>query len=492
MEDLHELELLIRSRIPLILIESTEELRVCELLKKIFKRQQKSIFKWTVTENLSSLDGSLTLGAEDNNPSTVLRQIKEALEPAAYVLLDFHPYLEDPLNIRLIKEIAQAHQQKSNTLIFISHALELPKEINRYGSRFELRLPTEQQILEIVREVANEWEQNSGRRNVKANREALELLTRNLSGLPHDDVRTLARKAIYDDGAITQEDAQDIMRAKHELLAKGGILSFEYDIAQSSELGGLKQLKSWLEKRRAMFSKTANVWKLDKPKGILLLGVQGCGKSLAARVVSGAWGLPLLRLDFSALYNKFIGETERNLRQSLKSAQVMAPCVLWLDEIEKALSSEQHDGGTSKRVLGLLLTWMSEQKDSVFIVATANDISALPPELVRKGRFDEIFFVDLPDQESREDIFRIHLEKRNLKPEKFDIPVLAQKSDSFSGAEIEQAIVSALYSALSENKMLNNQHIESELKLSRPVSVVMAEQVEALRSWAKDRTVLAN
>ena len=261
------------------------------------------------------------------------------------------------------------------------------------------------------------------------------------------------------------------------------------------DIGGLASLKRWLKLRYPAFVGNAQDQGLDAPKGVLLLGVQGSGKSLAAKCVAGMWGLPLLRLDMGVLYNKFFGETERNLRSALATADVMSPCVLWADEIEKGLSTgsgESLDGGVSRRMLGTLLTWMSERSGGVFIVATANDISTLPPELMRKGRFDEIFFVDLPDTKTREEIFRIHLARRKLEFEDSQLPILASAAEGFSGAEIEQAIVASLYEAYNEKRPLNAAHILSEIQTTQPLSVVMAEKVTELRSWAAGRAVPAD
>jgi SpoVK/Ycf46/Vps4 family AAA+-type ATPase len=230
---------------------------------------------------------------------------------------------------------------------------------------------------------------------------------------------------------------------------------------------------------------------LDPPRGMLLLGVQGAGKSLAAKAVAGSWGVPLLRLDFATLYNKWLGETERNLRESLRFADAMAPCVLWMDEIEKGVATGASDGGESRRVLGTILTWMAERKSKTFMVATANNIEQLPPELIRKGRFDEIFFVDLPDVETRAEILRIHLARRKLDPKSFDLGKLTVATEGFSGAEIEQAIVSALYEAHAGSQALNVEHVLAETGRTRPLSVVMAEKINGLRQWAAERTVPA-
>jgi SpoVK/Ycf46/Vps4 family AAA+-type ATPase len=279
------------------------------------------------------------------------------------------------------------------------------------------------------------------------------------------------------------------MQAKYELLNRGGALQFEYDTARFRDVGGLSRLKSWLTQRKPAFSNDQDAAHLDKPKGILLLGVQGCGKSLAAKATASIFGVPLLRLDFGTIYDKYHGETERKLRDSLKTADVMAPCVLWIDEIEKGIAGRGGETGTTQRVLGSFLTWMAERRSQVFVVATANDISTLPPELVRKGRFDEIFFVDLPDIKNRASILAIHLSRRDQALQNFDIEALAEAMDGFSGAEVEQAIVAALYAAHAKRQPLATEHILEEVRQTRPLSVVMAERIAAMRDWAAGRTV---
>ena len=279
------------------------------------------------------------------------------------------------------------------------------------------------------------------------------------------------------------------MQAKYELLNRGGALQFEYDTAKFSDVGGLSKLKTWLTQRKTAFRREQSAAHLDPPKGILLIGIQGCGKSLAAKATAGIFGTPLLRLDFGALYDKYHGETERKLRESLKTADVMSPCVLWIDEIEKGIAGRGGETGTTQRVLGTFLTWMAEKETPVFVVATANDISALPPELVRKGRFDEIFFVDLPGLRVRASILAIHLTNRDQSLGDFDIEGLAKSMDGFSGAEIEQAVVSGLYAAHALGESLGTKHILREIEQTKPLSVVMAERVAALRDWAEGRTV---
>jgi SpoVK/Ycf46/Vps4 family AAA+-type ATPase len=268
------------------------------------------------------------------------------------------------------------------------------------------------------------------------------------------------------------------------------VLSFEYETTQLTELAGFRNLKHWLTQRAWAFRPDRPA-ELEPPKGILLLGVQGCGKSLAAKATAGAFALPLLRLDFGSLYNKYHGETERNLRESLQTAEVLSPCVLWLDEIEKGLATGHDESGTARRVLGSLLTWMAERRAQVFLVATANEVNELPPELIRKGRFDEIFFVDLPPPQSRAEILAIHLRKRGLAPERMNLAELVALTDGFSGAEIEQGIVSSLYAAHALGQQPEHGHVAAELRKTRPLSVIMAERVAAVRTWARGRTVPA-
>ncbi|MFC6671439.1 AAA family ATPase [Marinobacterium aestuariivivens] len=318
------------------------------------------------------------------------------------------------------------------------------------------------------------------------------MLVRNLAGLGRLDARRLARNAIQDDGAITDSDLPAVMEAKYRLLSREGVLQYEYETVEPDQVAGFSRMKQWLGTRRPFFLGEAKTPGGALPRGLLLLGVQGCGKSLAARSVAGAWGVPLLRFDAGALYDKFIGESERHLRDALATAEVMAPCVLWIDEIEKGLSTGDGDQGTSKRLLGTLLTWMSEQRRAVFLVATANDISALPPELVRKGRFDEVFFVDLPGPSAREAALRIHLSRHDADPDRFDLAGLVARSEGFSGAEIEQAVVSAYYAAHAGGAGLCDAGLLAELEATRPLSVLMAEPVAQLRHWAQERAVPAD
>src|SRR6187402_1311119 len=403
-----------------------------------------------------------------------------------YVLLDFHPYLESPLFVRTLKDIAQGYPKCERTVVLVSAEVKLPPELEHLAARFSLKMPNKNERHAIVMRLAREW----GRQNNAMPRidvKAVDKLVDNLAGLALHDVERLTRQAVFNDGALTEDDIKPLLAAKYQLLNRGGTLSFEPDTARFAEVGGMKNLRRWILQRKSAFDGTAP--DLDAPKGVLLLGVQGCGKSLAARAAAGLLGVPLVRLDFGALFSKWHGESEKNLRESLSSAEALAPCVLWLDEIEKALSSGDGDSGTSRRVLGAFLTWLAEQRARVFIVATANDITALPPELVRKGRFDEIFFVDLPSPAARAEILGIHCRKRGVVISDGDIQVLAARSKGFSGAELEQAVVSAQYTAHSGKQVATARLIAAELEATRPLSVVLGEKIAELRAWATERTV---
>jgi SpoVK/Ycf46/Vps4 family AAA+-type ATPase len=487
---INDLEILIRSRVPLILVETTDERRVLDVFQRLLLRIQQPVMRWSVTTGLQRIDLDMAPQPHAREPAQALGQIKATSTAGIYLLLDFHPYLEDPMHVRMLKEIALGYAGAAHTLVLVSHDCELPEELHALSARFDLALPDRKTLAQQIQQEARNWTANHPGKKVKTDDQTLNQLLDQLAGLSISDAQRLIRNAIHDDGAITESDLPGVMRAKYRLLDQGGALSFELDTAKFADVGGLARLKRWLLQRQAIFLDTqAN---LDPPRGILLVGVQGGGKSLAAKAVAGLWNLPLLRLDFGTLYNKFFGETERNLRDSLATAVAMAPCVLWVDEIEKAIASGDYDSGTSRRVLGTLLTWMAEREAPVFLVATANRIDDLPPELIRKGRMDEIFFVDLPDRETRRTIFEIHLRKRDQSPEKFDLDRLADASNGFSGAEIEQAVVAGLYLAREHKAPLDTAHVLTELNQTRPLSVVMAESLSTLRAWAANRTVPAN
>lgn len=491
MSDLNDLKMLLESRYPIVVIETWEELRALDLIRRLGMREGRPVFAWNAVDGLRRLELEQSPSQKHTiEPDAMLGQIRATNEPGIYALCDLHPYLDgEPKPIRLIKEIALHHERLHHTLVLVSHEFTIPPELRRYCTRFKLSMPDEKQLEHIVQDEARRFKKERGER-VRADRASLDRLVRNLRGLSVEDARKLARGAIIHDGAITEEDLPEVNKAKFALMEMDGVLSYEYDTDSFANVGGLQGLKNWLGKREGAFHDSP-VQGIDSPRGVMLVGVQGGGKSLAAKSVAGLWGLPLLRLDMGAIYNKFFGESERNVREALAMAETMSPCVLWIDEIEKGIAVGDNDGGTSRRVLGTLLTWMAENRSKVFMVATANDIERLPPELIRKGRLDEIFFVDLPSCEVREDIFCIHLNKRGQQTNAFDLSRLAQCSDGFTGAEIEQAVVAGLYSAGAGNQPLDQTLLEAELAATVPLSVTMAESLGRLRQWCQGRAVSA-
>ena len=490
MAETRDLTLLLNARIPIVVIESHDEKRVLSLLARFAISHGLESWEWTATRGL--MRGGLTRRPnrepELTDADALLAHIAAKEGPALYALCDLHPFLNgEPLNVRRLKDIALDYEQLQNTLVLISHKLEVPAELGRHTATVNLRLPSDDELMGMVREQAKEWSKANRGQKVKTDGDTLKQLIANLRGVSHADARILIRHAIFTDGAITESDLPQLNRLKFDLLDSEGVLRFEYDTQPFTNIGGLHNLKHWLDKRRDAFIENHS----DRPKGLMLLGVQGGGKSLAAKAVAGQWGVPLLRLDFGALYNKFFGETERNLRNSLAQAEMMAPCVLWMDEVEKGLATGQSDNATSQRVLGTLLTWMAENDKPVFIVATSNDVTGLPPELMRKGRLDEVFFVDLPETDVRREIFEIHLNKRELAPEQFDLERLASGSVGFTGAEIEEVVVSARYLAARGDGQLTTDDILGAIGRTQPISVLRAESINALRLWARDRAVPA-
>jgi AAA+ superfamily predicted ATPase len=491
--DQRELTLLIRSHFPIVVVETPEELRFLQLAEKVCNLESYPLFVWSVVNGIRR--NNRTEGVTQSNDLVdALKHICKTRQNGVYVLLDTQPFLENPIIQRLIREIALDYYNVNRTLVFVGSSVALPADLQRMSATFRLSLPDVNELREVIREEANYWSQQNEGQKPTGEQDVLRMLCQHLVGFTRDDARRVVRQCMDNDGAITLDDINRVLRHKHESLANGGVLTLSTEFAKFNDVGGQRKLKKWLERRRASFAGEASAAALDVPKGVLLLGVQGGGKSLAAKAIAGSWSAPLLRLDVGGLYNKYHGETERNLRAALDTAEAMTPCVLWLDEIEKGLAtgSDANDGGVSRRVLGALLTWMSDRKSRVFMVATANDISRLPPELMRKGRFDEIFFVDLPTEDVRADIFRIHLAKRAQEPAAFDVTALARAADGFSGAEIEQVIISGLYESHANEAPLDTAILAGEIRATRPLSVIRAEEIHDLRVWAMERTVMAD
>jgi AAA+ superfamily predicted ATPase len=516
MHDFHDLRLVLRARVPLVVVETHEEPKVVAEAQRIARETGLPFFAWTVADGLvhrtfswrepradtrfGRADGTVPAAEAAEIPRTfegtedlraALAHVDRKGEPGLYALCDPHPFLEDPVVLRRLREIAQAYAAAPRTVMLVAPQVTLPPELSRLAARLVVPVPGGEGVRAILKAELDLYATQAGQR-AKGDSGIAELLVAHLTGLAEDDVRRLARHAIRDDGLLDRGDVDRLVQAKRVLTGGTG-LELVMDGAKLDDVAGMANLKAWLAQRRGVFIAAPGAPRLDPPRGVLLLGVQGAGKSLAAKAIAGAWGVPLLRLDVGALYSKWAGETERRLRDALASAETMAPSVVWIDEIEKGLASgsDEADGGVSRRVLATLLTWMAERRTRVFLVATANDIERLPPELMRKGRFDEIFFVDLPDAAAREAVFRLHLARRGADAATFDLAALARASEGFSGAEIEQAVVAALYGAHARGAQLRDADLADALAATRPLSVTMAERVAALRDWAAERTVPA-
>ena len=486
-----DLRLLIQSRYPLLYVESYDEERLEQSLVRICRELRIPFFTWSVHQGLHGED-TFSLD-ETRQPAKLLEEIRARRGPALYLLRDFHPYLSEPAVVRSLRELAQEPGHLV-TVVLCSPAIELPVELRKVAARYRLQLPSPEELRECVLETFNQLKPGRSL-HFGLDQTQLGQLVRSLSGMSLSEARRLVTSCVLDDGVLDAADLPKALAAKMEELEESSVLELLGFDRDSAPLGGLWRLKEWLHRFRAGFSERARQLGLRAPRGVLLVGVQGCGKSLAAKEIAREWGVPLARLDPSRLFDKYIGESERNLRNALETAEALAPIVLWIDEIEKVFASggsSEADAGLGRRLFGSFLTWMQEREGAVFVAATANDLSSIPPELLRKGRFDEVFFIDLPDAAARREIFTIHLRLRHQKPESFDLEGLARDAEGFSGAEIEQAVVSALYGLVAEGgPELTDARLRAELQRTVPLVRSCREEIDALRRTARERFVLA-
>ena len=486
-----EITLLIKSKYPLILVDTIDEDYVLRQLSEITGDLGLDSYYWSLTKGLR-VGHNENAFYQSSEPVKMLKTVNDLLDdpkPALFVLSDFYKFLEDAAAARFFKDILGRINNTRTTIVIVGGEQKLPDDIEPMAAHITGGYPGEKEIVDEINSVVADFKHSASALVVDLTPGDFRRIVKSLMGLSIQQVRNVVNRCILNDNQLDKADIAEIEKYKKELFDREGILEY-FGAEQPSSMAGFDNLKKWVLDRKNSFFSTNS--QLPPPKGLLLLGVQGCGKSLAAKVIAGELGIPLYRLDLNRLYSKYIGETEENLRKALKTVERLAPVCLWVDEIEKifAASSGEIDGGVSKRVLGTMLTWMQERKDRSFIAATSNDIDSLPPELLRKGRFDEIFFADLPDAAAREGIIRIHLKKRGLAPEEFDVAALAQSSDGFSGAELEQAVISALYSASGANEKISTRHVLEELRLTRPLSVIKADEINSLRDWAKERAIL--
>jgi len=493
-----ELSLLIKSKYPVVYLETIDEIYSMRQLKQIAEQLDLSFYQWSIT-------GGLKRGDKDDSyyqtkePIKMLRMIQallnprepEEMKPGLFVLKDFEKYLEDVLVLRFFKDTVNLVKGTRDTFVIVSAEYKLPKDIQPDSAHLIGGYPTKDEIKAVIKEMAEELRRTNENVALPSSNGELNKITNALKGLSIQQIRNVINQCLLADNILDINDLSAIETYKKKIFDQEGFLEFCLT-EDKDNIAGFNNLKRWLAERKGCFS-TQRTTSLPIPKGLLLMGVQGCGKSLAIGVIARELNLPLYRLDLARLYSKYVGETEKNLRTALMIAEKLAPACIWIDEIEKgfAASGGDIDGGVSQRILGTFLTWMQERKANCFIASTANDVYRLPPEFLRKGRFDEMFFVDLPDAESRERLLNIHLKKRRLKLEGFDLKEIVDAAAGFSGAEIEQAIVSALYRASTEKEVISTRHIIEQIKSTKPLSILKKEEISALRAWAKERTIPA-
>jgi ATP-dependent 26S proteasome regulatory subunit len=487
-----ELDVLVRARYPLLYLVTSEEQRLEAILSDLAETHGKALLGWSIAKGFRRLGGSKTGATPDaKEPLEALAAVEKLSEPSLVVLKDFHPFLQDPAVVRALRELAHTLKATFTTVVLLSPTLVIPPEIEKEISVVDVPLPTYRDLVQLLKEIVGVVRQGN-RARIELTKDDADHLIKAALGLTLSEAENAFAKAIATDGRLAKDDVARVLDEKRQVIRKSGLLEYYPTEESLRSVGGLDALKTWLVRRGAAFSEAARRFGLPEPKGLLLLGVQGCGKSLTAKAIAAQWMLPLLRLDMGRIFSGLVGSSEENLRKAIHVAESVAPVVLWIDEIEKGLagshSSSHSDGGVTARVMGTLLTWLQEKTAPVFVVATANRIEMLPPELLRKGRFDDIFFIDLPALAERRDIFRIHVEKRRRDPAAYDLDLLARRAEGFSGAEIEQAVVSALYDAFAEGKELEEAHLERAVSESLPLSTTMREDIARLREWARTRT----
>ena len=488
-----ELRLLVNSHHPIIAVETPEEERVEQLLFDIANELGVPLFTWSVTTGLAKMRGTPIYNTD--NPEQALANLTLIQGDALFLLKDFARYCDNDRVCRRLREIAEKFRAERRSIVITAAALQLPPDLRSDSVPFQLGLPGAEELLAGVNSVLAEMNR-AQQIPIALDVSGIAQLAQNLVGLPQEEALRALRMCILARRRLDAGLLDAVLDAKRDALRSDGLLETVRRDASFSDVAGLKRLRDWIAKRKSALTPEGRRFGLEPPKGILITGVQGCGKSLAARSVAGEWGYELARLDAGALYDKFVGESEKKLQKALELAQKLSPLVLWIDEIEKAFasagSSGDADAGLSQRLLATLLTWMQERQGGVFLAATSNNITVLPPEMLRKGRFDEIFFVDLPNLEVRAALFSLHLKKRGREVPSFDVDKLAAASDGFSGAEIEQAIVAGLYTAFAQKQQLTTDILLGEISGTQPLSVTRAEDIQAIRDWAKTRAAPAD
>ena len=499
---------LFRAKFPIVYIESWEENRIIDLIKDLAKntdliKTTRSVYVWSSTTGLVSLEDMKPI-EETSKATGAIKKFNEIQDNAILILKDIHDDFADKLGVsgtlkRLLRDTATSIKTNDNykkNIVLIAPVLEIPVELQKDITVVDFNLPSQEEIKELLNRMVDS---NLGENNVLSE-EDRNIIAKTAQGLTLSEAENAFARAMVERKQLTLNELDIIMDEKCQVVKKTGMLEFVHSDIRIDDIGGLDNLKKWLMKRNNSWSgKAQKDYNLPAPKGVLITGIAGCGKSLTAKAMSSIWKLPLLRLDAGKIYNKWIGNSEENIRKVIKTAEAVAPCILWIDEIEKGFSQGDSDNGTSKRVFGTFLTWLQEKTKPIFTVATANDISSLPPEFMRKGRFDEIFFVDLPTAQERAVIFKLHITKilkNSISESTFKVTdelinKLVSRTEGFVGAEIEQAVISAVFEAFADNRILQEEDLINAIGDTIPLSVTQEEVISKLREWACKRAVSA-
>jgi hypothetical protein len=522
MNSLERLKVLINSSTPIVVMETVEEVRAVRMVRIACADLNLATFEWTIASGLArsgvssaepQFEEALPTGGYTTNrrsdseqnskaiynsqdPAQMLANLEAVSIEAAFILKDFHRHLEDAVVVRRLRDVAQKFSTNRRTVIITGPRIEIPPQLAGLVEFFDLALPDRQRLRQIVDETLVRIGKTHTVQK-KLDGAGIDNLAASLLGLTEEEAERAISQAVVARYALTVDCAADVLEAKKALLKRSGMLEFVDASNTMASIGGLDNLKNWLAQRRNSWDPQARQFGLEPPKGVIILGVQGCGKSLCARAIAGEWNVPLVKFDTAAIYDKYIGETEKRIQKVFKVAEGLAPCVLWIDELEKIFAgsgpdSASADAGVSSRLLASFLSWMQERKAPVFVAATCNNVTALPPELIRKGRFDELFFVDLPNAAERKQIFSIQLTKRKRNPADYDLDRITAAARGFSGAEIESAVQTALYAAYSRKKELASEDLLVALSSTVPLSTTRAEEIAELRAWAKTRAVWAS
>lgn len=489
MDATREIEVLIRAKYPIVYVVSWEERRVESAVRGVAERLKRSLHTWSVTQGMRPPAVPPRPSSDTNRlppELEALAHVHEAPEVTIFLFRDFHPYLKDSRVVRLLRDLASRLRTKNQSLILVGPVLQLPTELEKDVTVLEFPLPDTTEIGVKLDEILDAVKENPSV-DPSLTPELRELLVKSAQGLTMDEIESAFARSLVE---VKRLDVDRILEEKKQIVRKSGLLEYYPATNRLSDVGGHDLLKKWLEQRTSSFTDRAREFGIPAPKGVLLLGVQGCGKSLVAKAIAAAWNLPMLKMDVGRIFGSLVGQSEENIRRAIRVAESVAPCVLWADELEKGfagMGGGVSDSGTTARVFATFLTWMQEKTKPVFLVSTANDVSNLPPELLRKGRFDEIFFIDLPDAKEREEILRIHLAKRKRDPKKFRLKAVAERAQGFSGAELEQVVIAALHAAFDAERELTAADLLKEAETQVPLSRMMSEEIDELRNWAQLR-----